>query len=369
MVVAETVQGLLFLLFAALTALLNAVLGPTYDQLLVPMLAPGALYPSLSDGGGFLGPAAGFSAYVVANLVDPAIPLLALGLGGIYLARSVLPELARRSEAMLPKFVGSVVLANFSLPVASALLGLAGAGYPVLAGFDGGAWQHWQNLGGPGFLQFSWDNGALAFVLSFVLFSLVLLLVAALAVRDALLAVLVVLLPLFTLLYPLPTLGSLAQRGWLLFGQLAFLPWVVVVPLELAVGASSAPLLVGYLTVALAGPGLLAMAGSSLTSVGLPSAGSVLSYGTQRSLSLGSSGAGTLLAPGGGRAAPTASGALRGAARAASSVPLPASVPFFVGELAGHGAARLFAHIPSAASRGGGNFPPIHPTAPGRGPR
>ena len=368
MVVAGAVQGFLFALFGAVTAVLQLVIGPTYDGLLVPELDPGALYPAVLPGSGFLGPAVGFSGYLVVNLVDAAIPLLVAALGVIYLARAVVPNLAARTQALLPKLLVAVVLSNFSLPVASAVLGLAGVGYPVVAGFDGGAWEHWSNLAGPGFLRYSWDNGALAFVLSLLLFGLVVLLTAAVAVRDALLAVLLVLLPVLTLLYPIPGLSDLTRRGWVLFGQLAFLPWVLVVPLELAVGAGSAPLLVGYLTVALAAPGLLSFAGNSLASSGFPSAGGAINLGLSRNLAFGSSAAGTLVRPGGGRPAATPAAAIGSAVRTATSVPLPLSLPFFAGELVGHAAGRLFRHIPGALGRTGGptmpSFPPVH--APGR---
>jgi hypothetical protein len=270
---------------------------------------------------------------------------------------------------MVPRMIDAVVLANFSLPVTSAILGLAGAGYPVLADYDGGAWQHWSALSGPGFLTFSWDNGVLAFVLTFVLFSLVLLLAAAVALRDALLAVLVVLLPLFTLLYPIPTLTSLARRGWILFGQLAFLPWVLIIPLELAVGSGSALLLVGYLTVALAAPGLLAMAGAQLGPLGFPPAGSTVSGAVQRGLATASLSGGAVLSTSFGRPVPTTSAAVGNAARAATSVPFPASLPLFAGGLAGHAGTRLFQHIPGLTGMAGrpGRFPVVHPPGGGGG--
>jgi len=361
MVIAQIAQALLFAIFSALTVLLDAILGPTYEGLLVPALAPAALYPTLGVGGssGFFGEAAGLSTYVVANLVDPAVPLLAMGIGIVYLARSVVPELAHRAHALLPRVVLAVVLANFSLPVEAAVLGLAGAGYPVLAGYDDGAWQHWSALAGTGFLRFSWDNGVLA---------LVLLLAAAVALRDALLAVLVVLLPLFTLVYPIPALAPLARRGWILFGQLAFLPWVIVVPLELAVGSGSALLLVGFLTVALTAPGLLAIAGSQVTQLGFPPAGAALSSGIQRGLAGASSSAGAVLPSVGSRAVPSVPAAVGAAVRSATAAPFPASLPLFASHLTGHATTRLFQHIPGLGelSGGGGRFPPVHPRGGGR---
>ena len=365
MLAMDPVQPLLFGIFAGLTALLDAALGPTYDHLLVPMLSEDALYPGV-PGGGFLGSATALSGRIVLGLVDPAIPLIALVLGLLYLGRAVVPTLAARTQALVPKLVVGVLLANFSGPIAGAILGLAGAGYPVIAGADGGAWQQWTALAGPGLLAYSWDNGVLAFVLALVLFSLVLLLSAAVAVRDALLAVLLVLLPLFSLVYPVPGIGQLAQRGWTWFGQLAFLPWVVVVPLELAVGAPSAPLLVGYLVVALAAPGLLSIAGTSLAGLGLPSGGSALSYGLQRNLSLASAAAGSYAAPGLGRSAPSATNAVRGAARTATGVPLPVSLPFFAGEMAGHALVRAYRHLPGRGPAPP-RFPPVH-GRPARGP-
>lgn len=355
MVLTQIVQGLLFAIFAVLTSTLQFVLGPTYNDLLVPELRPGALYPALLQGGGFFGSASAFSQYVLLRLVDPAVPLVALVLGVLYLARAAVPELAAKATALVPRLVVAVVLANFALPVAAAILGVAASGYPVLATFDGGAWQTWQNLAGPGMLQFSWDNGALAFVLTLVLFTLVMLLVLAVALRDALLAVLAVLLPLLTLLYPVPTLAPLARRAWLLFGQLAFLPWLVVVPLELAVGAGSAPLLVGYLTVALSAPVLLALGGASLSGLGFPAAGSAVAGSVQRGLALGGSAVGSLVAPFTRPLAtlPSAANAVRGATRNASGGSLPLALPAFTGEMLGQGAARLFRHLPDTFRRDG----------------
>jgi len=254
--VSSVVQAVVFALFAVLTGVLWAVTLPTYNDLLVPELLPGAAYPTLLGPGAgssssFLALAARFSEFLVANVVDPAVALVVLAVGAVYLARAVTAPTRVRLESLLPRLVVSIVLANVTLPVAAAILDLAGAVYPVVAGFDGGAWQSWVNLTGVAGLRYYWDNGLLAFVLSFVLFSLVLLLAIAVAARDAMLAVLLVLLPAFSLLAPIPVLAPLARRSWLLFGELAFLPVVVVVPLELAVGAPSILLLVAYLTIAL----------------------------------------------------------------------------------------------------------------------
>ncbi len=345
----QVIQGFLFALFSGLTALLATVTGPTYDNLLVPELTPAALFPPLgiAGGGGFLGEAATFSNYLLATLVDPAIALVAVGAALLYLGRAVLGPWAVRFEALLPKLVVSVILANFSLPIAGALVDLAGAAYPVVAGFDGGAWQHWTDLAGTGELQFSWDNGALTFVVSFALFSLVLLLAAAVAVRDALLAVLLVLLPVFTLLWPIPALAPLARRAWSMFGQLAFLPVVLVIPLELAVGSPSVLLLLGFLVVALGTPSLLSLAAAHLGSVGLPSASGALTGGIQRGLSVGALSLGSLARPltGGSAGASRWLGGVGRVGQAASRAAFPASVPLLGAELAGRGVAHLVRHL------------------------
>ena len=289
------VQAFLFAFFAGLTAILSVIIGPTYDNLFVPEMSAGSLYPTLPLGGGgtgFLATAATFSDYLLANLVDPVIVLVAVGIGLLYLARAVLGREEVRFQGALPKLIGAVILANFAVPVAGLLLSVGAATYPVVAGFDGGSWQHWTNLAGFGEIYFTWDNGALAFVVSFALFSVVLLLAMAIALRDALLAVLLVLLPILTLLWPIPALAPLARRAWMLFGELVFLPCVLVVPLELAVGSPSVLVLLGYLTVALSSPWLISLAGAQLTGAGFPGAGSVLSGGVQRGLAAGSSSVG-----------------------------------------------------------------------------
>ena len=222
--------------------------------------------------------------------------------------------------------------------------------YPVVTGFDGGAWQSWGNLTGLAGLKFSWDNGLLAFVLSFTLFSLVLLLAIAVAARDALLAVLLVLLPAFSLLAPIPVLAPLARRSWLLFGELAFLPVVIVVPLELAVGAPSVLLLVAYLTIALGAPSLLNVAGAQLGRIGFPSAGAALTGGVERGLAAASSAsprssdpsrAHGRSPPGPGRAERVRGG------RPWSRIPAYAA-PLLAAEALGRGAEAMFRHVKGA---------------------
>ncbi len=365
-----TVQAILFAMFAALTAVLAAVLGPTYDNVLVPELATSALYPSLGpggSGGSFLATAATFSSFLLTSLVDPAIALVGVAVGGLYLVRAVLGRWATRLEQLLPRLVFAVVLANFSLPIAGALLGLAGATYPTIAGFDHGAWEHWVNLAGFGEVSFSWDNGVLAFVVTFGLFSLVLLLSAAIAVRDALLAVLLVLLPVLTLLWPIPSLAPLAERAWKMFGELAFLPCVLIIPLELAVGAPNVLLLLGYLTVAMSTPSLISLAGAQLTAGGFPSGGSALAGGLQRGLATGSQAVQGYFRPfarGGAATASRGAAALSPAAHLSRAVvgagstfgraALPAAIPVLAGDFLGRGASHLVRHLQRRSSEPGG---------------
>ncbi|MGI0132843.1 MAG: hypothetical protein ACREDK_07135 [Thermoplasmata archaeon] len=347
----DIVRSFLFGIFGGLTAILAAVTGPTYDNIVVPELAPGALFPALppDPGGGasYLGQAADFSSYLLLHLVDPAIVLVALGVGVGYLLRAFLGPVGPKLDALVPRLVFAVILANFTLPVAGGILGLAGGVYPVIAGFDGGAWQHWVNLVGGGELAFSWDNGALAFVLSFVLFTLVLLLALLLGLRTALLAVLLVLLPAFTLLWPIPTLRPLARRAWLLFGELAFLPCAIVIPLELGVGSPTVILAVGYLTVAVSSPSLLSVAGSHLTSFGFPSAGGAVSSSTQRGLSLAALGVGSFASPLAEPARALERGrAAGGIAAAIGRAPFPASIPMVAADVLGRGTAHLAHYLP-----------------------
>jgi hypothetical protein len=357
------IQVLLFSIFALLTAALNAVIGPTYDNLFVPGMQVGALFPALppdpSGAGGFLSTAAAFSQYLVVNLVDPALVLVVLGVGLLYLLRATFPSLGPALRHLFPRLVVGALLANFTLPVAGALFGLAAATYPVVAGFDGGAWQSWDNLGGFGLFGASWDNGVLAFVVAFVLLSIVLLLALAIAVRNALLGVLLVLLPIFTLLWPVPQLAPLARRAWLWFAELAFLPCIMVVPLELAVGSPSILLLAGYLVAALASPAFLSLAGSSLTSAGLPGASGVLAGGVQRGLASAAGGLEGMARPlgavagKGGWAAP-----LAGAARSAAAAGPALALPVLTGSLLGSGGSKLLSHL-SGSLRARGASPGI----------
>jgi hypothetical protein len=364
------IQSILFGLFAAVTAIVSAIIGPTYDNLFVPMMRPAALFPPLTgpgSSGSFLGGAAQFSEFTLANVVDPAVALVALAVAVLFLLRSVVPRWADRLSGLLPRLVISVLVANFTLPIAEGVLGLAGALYPVLAGWDGGAWGQWVNLAGYGQLRFSWDNGALTFVLSFVEFLLVFGLLLAIGVRDALLSVLLVLLPLFTLLWPIPPVAALARRAWLLFFEVAFLPCVLVVPLELAVGTTSPVLLVGFLGVALASPFLLSLAGTHLVAFGLPGSGGAFSAGAQRGMSAGASSTSSLVGPGARAAASSGAGgrAAASAASVAGSASFPAAAPLAAAELVGHAALHLFRHLPARGASPGPSWAPIR----GRGER
>lgn len=362
----QIVQGILFSIFAVLTAALSAVIGPLYDNLLVPEMSASALYPTLPPvagaGSSFLGTAAGFSDYLLANLVDPAVALVAFGIAFLYLGRSVLGRWTVRFESAVPQLVLCVILANFTVIVAGGILGVAGSAFPVVADFDHGAWQRWANLAGVGSFQFAWDNGVVAFVLSFAIFSIVLLLVVAVALRDALLGVLLVLLPVFTILGPIPVLSTLARRAWLLFAELAFLPCVLVVPLELAVGAPSILLLLGYLIVALSSPALLSVAGTQLSSFGFPAAGGAVTGGIQRGLSVGSLSLSSIFRPmlsaGGGSRVAAAAARIGKTAGAAA---FPAAAPLLAAELVGHGSARLVRHLGSRSFRPA-PLPYRHPT-------
>ncbi|MCI4354032.1 MAG: hypothetical protein L3K06_01540, partial [Thermoplasmata archaeon] len=184
------------------------------------------------------------------------------------------------------------------------------------------------------------------------MFSIVMLLVAAVALRDAMLAVLLVLLPIFTLLWPIPSLAPLARRAWLMFGELAFLPCVLVVPLELAVGSNNVLLLLGYLTVALSSPSLVSLAGAQLTASGFPSAGGAIANGFQRGLGAASSATGSWVRPmgrlaqGSGAAARLASSA----GRTLGSAAFPAALPLVAADFLGRGAAHLVRHVGQNAS-------------------
>jgi hypothetical protein len=344
------IQTLLFLLFADLTFIISAIIGSTYDNLLVPELQPGALFPPLFGPGSgspnFLSIAAGFSGFVLSNVVDPAVALVALGVAVLYLSRSVVSRWANTLDGLLPRLVLGVIGANFTVPIAGAILGVAGGLYPVMAGWDGGAWQHWVNLAGWGQVSFSWDNGAVAFVLSFAEFAAVFALLLGVGIRDAVLAVLIVLLPIFTLLWPLRPLSPLARRAWFLFGELAFLPCVLVVPLELAVGSPNPVMLVSYLAVAVASPYFLSLAGTQLVAFGFAGASGVVHANVQRGLQMAPTAATSSFTPvaNGLRTSGSGGVAVAGALRQAGSAAAPAAAPLAVGEIVGQAGRHLAQH-------------------------
>jgi hypothetical protein len=355
----DLIRSLLFLLFAALTAAVAAIIGPTYDNLLVPELRPQALYPGIgasgSDPTNFLAPAAHFSTYLLVNVVDPAITLVGLGIALAYLSKTLVARWSAALDGLLPRLILAVIGANFTIPIAGAILGVAGGLYPVVAGWDGGAWQQWAHLAGWGEISFSWDNGALAFVLSLVEFTVVFALLLAVGLRDALLAVLIVVLPILTLLWPFRPLSPLARRAWFLFGELAFLPCVLVIPLELAVNSPNPILLVGYLAAAVGSPYLLSLAGTHLVAFGFPSGAATVQSGAQRGLAAAPRGASTSFGPAMEtvRSRGAAGRAAWGATRAAGSAAAPAAAPLAVAEVLGHAGLHLARHVRGARATAG----------------
>jgi hypothetical protein len=361
------IQLILFLLFADLTALVAAVIGPTYDQLLVPELAPHALFPPVLAAGAdptdYLSRAASFSSFLIAGVVDPLVALIAVGVAVVYLGRATLARWSVTFDGLLPRLVLAVTAANFSVPIAAAIVDVAGSLYPVAAGWDGGAWQHWVKLAGPGELRFSWDNGVLAFVLALVEFTLVLALALTVGVRDAVLATLLVVLPVVTLLWPFRPLASVPRRAWLLFAELAFLPCVLVVPLELAVESPSDVLLVGYLTAALASPFLLNVAGAHLVAIGFPSTSTAVQGSVLRGLTAAPSAASAIASPAASavRTSGAAGRAAAGTVRSAASAAGPLAVPAALSELLGHGALSVARHVGQRldGNRTPPRFPPL----------
>lgn len=361
------IQAILFGLFTAGTTVLNVVLQPTYDNLVVPELSAPSLFPSIAHpgaGAGFLSTAVQFSDFLLADLVDPAIALVLVALGGLYLFRSFSARAGRGLEPLLPRLVIALLGANFTLPLAASALDLAGSTFRLVSSFDGGSWRHWTNLVPAGGIVFSWDNGVLAFVVTFALFALVLALAALVALRDAMIAVLLVLLPLFTLLWALPPLAPLARRGWTLLVELAFLPSVILIPLELAVGAPTILLVLGYLAIAVGSPYLISLSRAQLGGMGFPSAGAGLTGGIQRGLavaSLSAQGSANAVAPSAsatGRVAQVGA-AVRGVANHFGKGPFPAGVALGAGHLVNQGSRHLLQHI--RAFQGAHRSIPPHP--------
>jgi hypothetical protein len=358
------IQAILFGLFAAGTAILNLIIQPTYNNLVVPELSAPSLFPSIAHpgpGAGFLSTAIRFSEFVLGNLVDPAIVLVFLALGGLYLLRSFSVGLGTRLEPLLPRLVVAILGANFTLPLAGASLDLGGATFRLISSFDGGAWRQWANLVPLGGASFSWDNGVLAFIVTFALFAMVLALATVVALRDAMLAVLLVLLPIFTLLWALPPLESLARRGWTLFVELAFLPAVILVPLELAVGAPSVLLVLAYLAIAVGSTYLISISRLPLGGMGFPSAGAALTGGLQRGLTVAAvtaeanTNAAASAIGSTGRAAQAAT-AVRGFASQLGRAPLPGGAALGAGHLATEGSRQLFRQFR--------HFRAAHPSVP-----
>ncbi len=267
------VKAILFALFGALTAAVSVVTGPTYDNLFVPEMDPSAAYASW-QGGNVFAAAASFSNALLVGLVDPLCVLVIAAVGLLYLVRSAHPT--PKLQGLAAKLVMGILVANLVLPITSGIWQLAAGVYPSFYDYGGGAWRSYTALVGPGAISLSWDNGVLAFVVSWTLFGMVLLLAFLLAFRGAIVAVLLVLLPPLTLLWPIPGAGSLARKVWVLFIEMTFLPCFLVVPLVLAVGSTSVLLTMGLFSVALAMPQILSISGASLSHAGFPNASFVV---------------------------------------------------------------------------------------------
>src|SRR5215831_1197495 len=98
-------KSVLFALFAQLTLALWVVTGATYDGLFVPMMSASSLYPGLPPGpvapGSFLTTAATFSDYMVANVVDPLVAVVAVVVGLLYLFRASFARWGARFDHLI----------------------------------------------------------------------------------------------------------------------------------------------------------------------------------------------------------------------------------------------------------------------------
>lgn len=353
------VQAILFALFAAITAAVSAVIEPTYDLLFVPQMSPSVAFASWS-GGDLYAQAAAFSNFLLVTVVDPLAILVIVGVGFLYLARATLPS--PRLSGLAPRLLIALLAANLVIPLASAAWEVAGAIYPIFYNYQGGAWQTYANLVGPGGITLSWDNGLVALIVSLVLLTLVFLLAFLVAFRSALVGVLLVLLPLLTLLWALPPVAGLARRGWSLFVEMTFLPCFLVVPLVLAVGSSNVLLTLSLFAVAVSMPQLLSLAGSSLSQLGFPHGGATVGGGFSRAVDSTQQSSSTIAQGGArgflrgfqsGRGAATGSAAAKAGGASGSSLGGPAGmVAWGVQQGVGELARRLGGHVGRALGRG-----------------
>ena len=274
----SVVQAFLFTLFSGLTAILQAITAPTYQDLLVPELSRSSLYPPFPGGSA-----------VVLRRPDRILGLprgpprgpgdrRRRGRPRAPLPRPLVPRAGDRPpRSALPRLVVYVVLANVTVPVAGRDPRPRGFRLP-----DDRRVRRWRvaelaEPHGPGRRSPSAGTTGRSRSSSPSCSSRSSSCsIVAVALRDALLAFLIVVFPALTLVGAIPPLRPLARRAWLLFGEAAFLPCLLVIPLELAVGSASILLVVAYLTLALASPALISVAGTQLTQLGFPGASGVL---------------------------------------------------------------------------------------------
>src|SRR5579875_3547477 len=180
------VQAVIFALLGTLTAIASTTVSFVYDDLFVPTMSPGQLYPPYVGPGApssVFSHGADMSQFLLVNLVDPIATLVIFGIGVLYLLRSALPAMGRAWTDLGPRLLFGILLANCVLPLTSALWDLSAAVYPLVSNYDHGAWSHYTNLVGPGAISFAWDNGLVTFLVTLTLFTLIFLLVLIVAVR------------------------------------------------------------------------------------------------------------------------------------------------------------------------------------------
>lgn len=290
----QIVNTVLTLLFAIFNIFAWVTAQQTYDNLFIPEMKPYNLFPSLLNGNqkNLFSASASLSNYILINIIDPILIILLLIIGFIYLGKVFLPSWNEKFRELIPRFVIATVVANFTVYISGIILEFGLATYIVLYGYGDKNWQHFGKLY-PLFVTPWGNNSLLEFILKVVVIFTIVTLSMVIAIRTSLIAVLIVLLPIGSIMWIFPQTRQYAKKIWVIFIEMVFLPFFVLIPLILATSINDTDtygflLTTGMLLIAAGMPYFISNYGGSIAHMGMDKVSSFINYGLSTGMSLSS---------------------------------------------------------------------------------
>jgi len=288
--ISNIVNEVLSAIFAAFNGLAWLAAQQTYNNLLVPEMSSSFLYPTIIKGNqtGFFMYAYYFSSYILFSIVDPLLVIVLLGIGFLYLSKVFFSQNSERFKDLIPKFILAVILSNFTNYISSIILEFGYSLYSTIYTFDGSKWTNFQNI----FPIYStpWTNNALLeFILKVIVLFTILAIAIIIGIRTGLLGVLIVLLPIASVLLIFPQTKSLGKKIWIVFIDMAVLPFFVLIPLILAVNVNNINttgfiLATGLLFISAGMPYFISEYGNSVFHMGFDKASNFINQGFNASM-------------------------------------------------------------------------------------